>query len=219
MRNVEGALITGSLRPSNALYRLTGEEAFAILAPTGGVTPTGYRLARWTSVLFGAASLVLVFAVGCRLFSREVAMLAAFFLALSPWFITISATFKPDSLLVLLTLVTFWWSLTTVEEGTLHSYLVAGVGVGLATASKQNGLLACLPLVTATILRYRKLVVWRYLAAAGLASLVIFFALNPFPEGIASWIIRLAPLLLQLCSSASRPCVSTIRCVPVLGGW
>ena len=66
--------------------------------------------------------------------------------------------------------------------------LLSGLGVGLATASKQTGVLACIPVIAATVLSPERRRAWLYLATAGLTSVAVFAVLNPFPEGIAKFL-------------------------------
>ena len=201
LRNVEHTLRSGELRPINPYYpslaqlpqililgasqrlhRMTGVEAFAVLQDQQGVTPTGYRLCRWSVVAFGAGYLLLTFVVGRRLFSMEAALLGVLICMTAPVHIRATSIYKPDAILVLFVLVTFLWSLAAAKKGTLGSYLLAGLGVGLASASKQTGALASIPLVVATLLGWRQATRWLWLGAAALTSMLVFFLLNPYPD-------------------------------------
>ncbi|HEY2291881.1 MAG TPA: glycosyltransferase family 39 protein [Thermoanaerobaculia bacterium] len=201
LRNVEHTLRTGELRPVNPYYpglselpqipilgasqmlhRMTGIEAFAVLQEEEGVTPTAYRLCRWSVVVFGAGYLLLTFVVGRRLFSTETALLGVLICMTAPLHIRATSIYKPDAILVLSVLLTFLWSLEAAEKGSLGTYLLAGLGVGLASASKQTGAFASIPLVTATILGWRQAARWLWLGAAALVSMFVFFILNPYPD-------------------------------------
>jgi len=201
LRNVDHTLRTGELKPINpyypslsalpqivilgasqTLHRVTGVEAFAVLKEQRGVTPTGYRLCRWSVVLYGAGYLLLTFVIGRRLFSMEAGLLGVLICMTAPVHIRATSIYKPDALLVLFVLVTFLWSLQAAEKGTLGSYLLAGLGVGLASSTKQTGALSSIPLVMATILGWRQAARWLWLGAAALVSLLVFFLLNPFPD-------------------------------------
>jgi 4-amino-4-deoxy-L-arabinose transferase-like glycosyltransferase len=201
LRNVEHTLRTGELRPINPFYpslaelpqipilgasqvlhRMTGVEALAVLQEEQGVTPTGYRLCRWSVVVFGAGYLLLTFVVGRRLFSTETALLGVLICMTAPVHIRATSIYKPDAILVLFVLLTFLGSLEAAEKGSLGTYLLAGVGVGLASASKQTGAFASIPLVTATILGWRQAARWLWLGAAALMSMLVFFILNPYPD-------------------------------------
>lgn len=200
LQNVQAILDSGSLRPANgyyqalsylpqtavlaasrALHRRTGHEPLAVLDQEGEFTPTAYLLCRLLQTLYGAGSLLLTFAVGRRLFSPGIGLLAAFFLAATPWHVQASSIYKPDVLLMLTVLLTLWWSLRALARPSDLRWLLAGCGVALAASTKLNGALACVPVVVGVLgsegswrLRARRLLV----AAGG--GLALFALLNPF---------------------------------------
>ncbi|MDX1503517.1 MAG: glycosyltransferase family 39 protein, partial [Thermoanaerobaculia bacterium] len=206
MDNVRSILTTGALQPSYALYpslaylphtavlaavrgaqRLAGAEPLPVVEAGGSATPAVYRICRLIGVLFAAATVVLTYVAGRRIFGPGVGLLAATLLAFSAWFVRGAHVFKPDPLLMLLTMATFLWSLDAAERGALRSYLLAGVGVGLTAAAKQNGALAAIAVIGATLFRPLELRRWLWLALAGVASAVVFVALNPFPDLILEY--------------------------------
>ncbi len=205
--NVEALLATGSLRPANGfhpslsylpqaallaasegLFDATGVEAFRVRGEGGRFTPTAYLLARLLQALFGTLSLLLTFLIGRRLFSSRVGLAAALLLSVVPWHIRQSVIFKPDILLVLTTLLAFWWSLEAAARPAAGSYLKAGAGVGLALASKFNAAPIALPLAAAAGLAalgaggtrrsWLRPLLW--LALAGAAAVAVFVALDPY---------------------------------------
>lgn len=211
LRNAANILRTGSLKPifpwypslshlptaallaaSRTVHRATGLEAAAVFTGVewpdsagsywlGDLSPTAFVLGRWVSVLFGVACLVLTFRLGRRLFSVEVGLLAAALQALAAVQLWAASRIKPDTLLMMLTLVAFLWGLRAVERRGIGPYLLAGAGIGLATAAKQTGVLVAIPLVVATLVG-RDRARWLGLVAAGLTSGLVFLALNPFPD-------------------------------------
>ncbi|HEV7784477.1 MAG TPA: glycosyltransferase family 39 protein, partial [Thermoanaerobaculia bacterium] len=204
-RNLTGLLRDGTLRPRHAYYpslahlpqaallatseglhRATGVAAFGIHADTvDGWSPTAYLLVRILAALFGALSLLTTYAIGRRLFSPGVGLLAAAILAAFPRHLMSSAQFKPDTLVVLLTTVTFLWTLDAVEKPTLRRFLRVGLGVGLTVSAKYTGVAAAVPIVIAVFYETwrqgrRALPLWGRLVAAGAASMAVFVALNPY---------------------------------------
>jgi Dolichyl-phosphate-mannose-protein mannosyltransferase len=208
-QNVEALLATGSPRPANGfhpglsylpqagllaasegLFQATGVEAFRVRRGGGLFTPTAYLLARWLQALFGTLSVLLTYLIGRRLFSSRVGLAAALLLSVVPWHIRQSVIFKPDILLVLTTLLAFWWSLRAAEQPTAGSYLKAGTGIGLALASKFNAGPIALPLAAAALAqalrgrgegagsRWWRPLLW--LALAGAAALAVFLVLDPY---------------------------------------
>jgi hypothetical protein len=86
------------------------------------------------------ASIVLVYAIGCRIFSSaHTGFIAALLLALSPFDILFASTAFTDSLMVALVL-------GSLAAAASNSYGLAGLLAGMATATKQQGLFF-LPLV------------------------------------------------------------------------
>ena len=103
---------------------------------------------------------------GVPMIVLETALLGVLICMTAPVHIRATTIYKPDAILVLFVLLTFLWCLEAAEKGTLGSYLLAGMGVGLASASKQTGAFASIPLVTATILGWRQAARWLWLGAA-----------------------------------------------------
>ncbi|HUO86259.1 MAG TPA: glycosyltransferase family 39 protein, partial [Thermoanaerobaculia bacterium] len=169
---------TAVLAVPHALAQATGDDTFAVLAPRG-FAPLAYLLVRLVQAIFGTLSIVWLFRVGRRLFDSPTGMLAAALMAVVPWHMRQSVIFKPDILLLLLTLVAFEWALAAYERPTRGRFLRAGAGVGLAIAAKYNGVAAALPLAAGWIAGpgRRRLAGWLALAAA--AALATFLLLDP----------------------------------------
>lgn len=185
------------LAASRWLHRLTGDPRFAIFPeddPQRGFTPTARFLCRATVSMFGALTLVLTFLVGRRLFGVGAGLLGALILAASPAHLRHSAMFKPDMLLTLLTLTVFVLTLRQLEpsdsphRGGIRRrrgriWAASGAAVGLAAASKLNGLLtALIPTAVATGRAIQERA-WRPLvglAVSGATAVAVFLLLNPF---------------------------------------
>jgi dolichyl-phosphate-mannose-protein mannosyltransferase len=195
------ALLAGQLRPTNTFYpslsylpqaallavseglhRVTGRDVFRVFSGQQDFTALGYLLSRLLQAVFGTLSLYLTFRIGKRLFSAPVGLAGALLLSVVEWHIRQSAIFKPDILLVLTSLLAFLWSLDAAERPSWRRYLLAGVGIGLALASKYNAAPIAIPLFVATLPpgpgRDRRRWAWLLLAAAVAAA--VFLLLNPF---------------------------------------
>jgi hypothetical protein len=181
---------------SEQLHRVTGIAAFGIYTRKGGWSPTAYLLCRLTNVAFGAASLVLLFFVGRRLFGDAEGLAAAGVLAAFRRHVISSAHFKPDILVLLLTLLTFWWALAAAWKPRRRAFLRAGVGVGLATAAKYTGAGAALAVTAAALVRWRERGTrWKHVAwllLAGMAAVVTFLLLNPWVGDLYRFLRELA---------------------------
>jgi len=120
-------------KPPLFIYLLAG--VFELLGPTEVA-------ARLISEVASLAAVGLVYELGRRLYGRPVALLAAVVMALSPFNILFAPTAFTDPLMVALIL-------TALNLAAASRWGWAGVTVGLAVATKQQGVLFA-PLVAAT---------------------------------------------------------------------
>jgi hypothetical protein len=177
-----------------ALYRATGDEQLRLFVPVKRAdgetrrvdyTPLTFLICRLVQAVYGTVSLLLVFFLGRRLFSAPVGLLAAAFLGAMPWHVRQSVIFKPDILLLLCIVLALLLFLRAFERPTPRRFAAAGVGIGLALASKFNAAPIVLPfLVGAAIEVWRGRVVPRAMlrgvAIAAAVSLGVLLALVPF---------------------------------------
>lgn len=201
MKNVVSVVQSGDWEPENAFYpalhhlpqtvlilglkKLSDATGWSSLDPVSGdrFNSTGYIAARSVEAIYGTATILLVFVIGRRIFGPGVGLLAAFLLSVTPWHLHVSSNFKPDGLLVFTVTLTFWLSLLALERPSLWRFVAAGAAVGLAVSAKYNGIPAALPVAFAALANSRQLSLRRsltYLAAAGAAAVMIFFAVNPY---------------------------------------
>lgn len=173
---------TAVLAASQALHRATGIDALSIYGRTSDrYSTTAYRLARLCNVTYGVLSLWMIFLIGRRIFSPEAGLLAAAILAAFPRHLLSSTQFKPDILVLLLTLVVFYWTLGAVLRPTLGRYLRVGLGIGLAVSTKYTGIGAAIPIAGAALIQgWRDRRRWGWLALAGLTAAAVFVVLNPY---------------------------------------
>ena len=176
---------TAILAASQALHRATGIQALSIYGKTADrYSPTAYLLARLCNVTYGVLSLWVLFLIGRRIFSPEAGLLAAAAMSAFPRHVLSSTQFKPDILVLLLTLATFLWTLHAALRPTLRRFLKVGVGVGLAVATKYTGVGAAIPITGFVLARgwrdRRDRRHWLWLVLAGLASVLVFVILNPY---------------------------------------
>ncbi|MFC2023347.1 ArnT family glycosyltransferase, partial [Chloroflexota bacterium] len=105
--------------------------------------PSAILMGRLISVLFGVATIGLVFLIGKRLHDKPwVGLLAALMVAVSPTNVADSRYVTPDTSLAFLILVVVWASLRILQQGKSIDYIVAGCAAGLAASSKYPGALA-----------------------------------------------------------------------------
>jgi hypothetical protein len=150
-----------------------------------------YTLARVIAALLGTAALWLLYATGARLFNRAVGLLAAAIEAvafLPVFYAHLALNDAPTLAPVTLSLL---GSAGVLRKGRRRDYLLAGLGLGLACASKYTAGIVVLPLLAATATRYltvphgaRAYLLGRQaaigLVLAGAIALVAFVVANPY---------------------------------------
>ena len=104
---------------------------------------------RVIAALADVGSVVMVFVLGRRLYGGAVGLLAACFTAIAVIHVQNSHFFRPETMSVLFTLVSFWAMLRMVERKRLKDSLILGLAIGLTMAPKVSGLPLVLPLALA----------------------------------------------------------------------
>jgi 4-amino-4-deoxy-L-arabinose transferase-like glycosyltransferase len=107
--------------------------------------------------VYGTLSLLLAYRLGRRLLAPWTALAATAILAGTGRHLHASTFFKPDILLLLLSLATVLATLRVLERPTWRQFSLAGLAGGLATAAKLNGGLVLPPLALAAWLALRNL--------------------------------------------------------------
>jgi hypothetical protein len=150
-----------------------------------------YTLARIAAAVLGVLALWLLYAAGARLFSRAVGLLAAAIEAVAflPVFYAHLALNDVPTLAPLT--LSLLGAAGVLRKGRLIDYLLAGVGLGFACASKYTAGIVLVPLLAAALARLfddgapavRKRVAMRIalgLVLAGAVAFAAFFVANPF---------------------------------------
>jgi hypothetical protein len=145
-----------------------------------------YTLARVAAAVLGTAALWLLYATGARLFGRAVGLLAAAIEAVAflPVFYAHLALNDVPTLAPLT--LSLLGSAGVLRRGRARDYLLAGVGLGLACASKYTAGIAVLPLAAAAAVRYldggssRPARSAAGLGLAAAAALAAFLIANPY---------------------------------------
>ncbi|WP_406696731.1 phospholipid carrier-dependent glycosyltransferase [Singulisphaera sp. Ch08] len=166
-------------------------------------TTDSLMIARWPTVFIGMLGCLAVYGLGTLAFDRRVGALAALFLIVNPLYRLHARRAMSDVIaesLILLTACAFLWAWRRLLDGRFGptAWLMAGLAGlagGLAPLAKLNGALAMiivsawalLALALPRIARTRKLAVVVAALIAGVMSLAIFIAGNPFltahPQG------------------------------------
>ncbi len=143
-------------------------------------------IGRITSILFDLGSIILAYLIGRRHLNTTAGIVAAVFVAVNPLHIQEAHWINVDTPLTFFVLLTLYYAYRLAFERDRKWYIASGISIGLATATKYNGALLILLLLTAHVLpaksikeAIRSLKSWSVLIACLLTALV-FAASNPY---------------------------------------
>lgn len=112
-----------------------------------------YLIARGLSAVFGTATLGITYLMGKRVKSEEVGLFAVLFLAFSYQHVVHSHYCTVDIPLTFFFTLAVYLCLVLFYDDHLLKYLVAGVSIGLAIATKFNGVIVTMTFVAAHFLK------------------------------------------------------------------
>ncbi|MCX6563889.1 MAG: glycosyltransferase family 39 protein [Candidatus Aminicenantes bacterium] len=115
-----------------------------------------YLLARGIVAGFGLATVILLYFLGSRLYSRTAGLLAAFFLAFTVLHVRDSHFFCTDVPLTFFLVLILYLCLDIVEKKSRKAYLLAGIVTGIAIATKQTALLGIPVILIAHLISFWK---------------------------------------------------------------
>jgi YYY domain-containing protein len=144
-----GSLPMYATRAASEVARRLGwshDASFATLLLTG----------RTLSAAAGVVTVLVLFALGRRLFGTAVGLLAALLLAACVLHIQQSHFMTSDVFVTLFVLASLWRLVGVVERGWTRDYAYAGICMGLALATKASAAPLAVPLAVATALRLRR---------------------------------------------------------------
>ena len=143
-----------------------------------------FVVARLTAAAVGTLAVWLLYLAGAKLFGRAVGLLAAALLAFSFLAVFYSHLALNDVPTLAPIALSLWGTAGVLREGRLRDYLLAGVGLGLACATKYTGGIVLLPLVAAGAVQLAapagRAAAARGLVLAGLVALGAFVVANPY---------------------------------------
>jgi dolichyl-phosphate-mannose-protein mannosyltransferase len=141
-------------------------------------------LSRVLAAVLGTLAIWLTYLAGARLVDRRVGLLAAgiFAVAFLPVFYSKLALNDVPTLAPLC--LALWGTAGVMRLGRRRDYVAAGIGLGLACATKYTGGIVLLPLIAAAIVRFTtpggRAGAMRGIALAGVVALVAFLVANPY---------------------------------------
>ncbi len=145
------------------------------------------RLSRGESVLFGLATVLMVFALGRRHWGEIAGLFAAAFAAVTMGLVNLWHFATPEALLFLLMVTALGLLDRIIERGTTRDYVLAGACIGLACSTKYTAWLLAVPFLTAHVagrglrgaVEMRGL---RGMTIAGIAAILAFVATGSLVE-------------------------------------
>jgi hypothetical protein len=143
-----------------------------------------FVVARVTAAVIGTFGLWLLYLAGSRLFDRRVGLLATGLLGVSflPVFYSHLALNDVPTLAPIA--LSLYGTAGVLREGRSRDYLVAGLGLGIAAATKYTGGIVLLPLLGAAGAQFfapgGRRPAARGIAVAGVAAVGAFVAANPY---------------------------------------
>ena len=146
-----------------------------------------FLVGRFIIALFGTGTVLLVYLIATRMYSRRVGLISALFLAFSFLHISYSRVIKPDVIMVFFGCLSFLFAYLIYERGRITDYLLAAVFLAFSVATKYTTVFLLLPILLAhllgslnrergalAILLDKKLLIFLLFMAGG------FFVANPY---------------------------------------
>ncbi len=203
VQNVYRLAASGDLRPANGYHpglsylpqalvvlaaeRVLGDGAVVRPPGKGRLTPLGYRLCRFVQVAYGVGTALLAFLLARRVLGATGGLIAALLLAGMPWHLRQSVIFKPDILLILMTLAVLLCAARLLERASLKRVAVLSIALGASLASKFNAAPLVVPAVVA--------VVWASHGASGGRLEKLLRSLGCLMAGATVTLIACSPFL------------------------
>lgn len=111
--------------------------------------PGFYMWGRITTAIFGTATVYLTYEIGRKLYDSTTGLLASLFLAFSYLHVEESHFITPDVPMAFFTTLAFATSCLLLQRNARILYILSGLSIGLAMATKYNGFLIVVPLILA----------------------------------------------------------------------
>ncbi len=141
-------------------------------------------ISRSVSAFFGFLTIPLLYLSIKKLYSEKIALLGTFFFSISFIHIIHSHQLVMDTLSTFFVILCLYFSVLIFFSGKLLHYILAGISAGLATSSKYNGIFAVFIILSAHLLRERRISIVSIFRVKILTSAIFsflgFFIGHPF---------------------------------------
>jgi len=142
--------------------------------------------ARFVDMLFDILTIMVVYRIGCEVWDKKTGIIAAVLLAVNPLHIYLAHQIQVDTILTFFCAVSVLHIIRVYKDGRTKSYLLAGLFIALAAASKYTGAFLLVPFFGAHLLRSGTLraslntLNHPPLYTSVLLGVFVFFLMNPF---------------------------------------
>jgi len=113
-----------------------------------------YLIGRLTTVVFGVATVYLIYFLAGRMFNKRVGLLSALFLTFTFAHVSSSQYIKADIPAAFFVVLSFVFIYFILERGSLRYYLLAGAFAGVGAATKYSPILLLVPIFVTHLLRH-----------------------------------------------------------------
>jgi len=111
-----------------------------------------FLVGRLVTAFLGTGTVLLVYLIGTRMYSRKIGLVSALFLGFSFLHIFSSRIIKPDVLMVFFGCLSFLFAYLIYERGKTVDYILAAIFLTLSVATKYTTVFLILPILLAHIL-------------------------------------------------------------------
>ena len=120
----------------------------------GDLTQTEiFIVGRSTTVLYGVGTVLLVYFIGQRMYSKKVGVLSSLFLAFTLLHVKYSRIIRPDVPMTFFITLSFLCLYLIFERGKVRDYILATVFAGFSIATKYTGVILIIPIFLAHFFR------------------------------------------------------------------
>jgi hypothetical protein len=158
----EGRLIkwAAQLNYPNTPDPAHGNAPLYLIKWAGYVTPlfgeptreNTYHVVRSVTALYGSLNLWVCYLLAKKAYGKPVGVLAVIFMAFTALHIQFSHFYILEQVMLLFTLLALYFSLVVAEKGSRSAYIWTAIFIGVAAATRLNGLILVVPLIIAHLL-------------------------------------------------------------------
>ncbi len=112
-----------------------------------------FLVGRFTTVLYGVGTVLVVYSIGERMYSKKVGLLSSLFLAFTLLHVRYSRLIRPDVPMTFFITLSFLCIYLIYEKGKIRDYILATLFTGFSIATKYTGVILVVPIFLAHLFR------------------------------------------------------------------